>query len=185
MVGNEPVQHLGQRAAFFARQHGSDVDGRENALLGKRIRKQRSVLDVLPDRADVRTQLLVRQPVRQQIQALQNREAGADQGHELLVEDQEFLKVDLLAPLGPGDRNSGDFASRPDGIDQVALLGVLVADLFLSRALHHLLMDFSPRIGVLENEVRHYCPVSPLARVAPAGILNLNRLSSTRGFSFS
>ena len=74
-----------------------DVNRREHALPREGVRQQRAVLHFLADALDVARQFRVGQAVGQQLQALQNRQTGANQGHELLVENQELFDVELLA----------------------------------------------------------------------------------------
>jgi len=45
----------------------------------------------------VGAQLRIGEAFGQQVQALEDGQAGADQGDELLVEDEELLQVDLFA----------------------------------------------------------------------------------------
>ncbi len=79
---------------------------------------------------------------------------GANQRDELLVEDQELLQVDLF--LAAAHRHAGNLAARLDGIDQEALLGKPVAQFPFRAGFGHLLVHFAARVGVLENEFRHY-----------------------------
>jgi hypothetical protein len=56
-----------------------------------RIGKQSSVADFVADHLHMFPKLRVGQPVRQQVQTLQNRETGFYQRQKLLVKDQELL----------------------------------------------------------------------------------------------
>ena len=63
----------------------------------------------IPLRTSSRTALMygpelrIGQPVGQQVEAFQNRQPGADQRDELLVEDQELFDIELL-PAAAGRR---------------------------------------------------------------------------------
>ena len=80
---------------------------------------------------------------------------GANQRDELLVEDQELLQVDLLL-ASAAHRDARDLAPRLDGVNQKALLGIAVAQFFFGCRFGHLLVHFAARIGVFQNEFRHY-----------------------------
>ena len=41
--------------------------------------------------------LRIGEPLRQQIQGFQNRKSGADQRHELLVENEELFEIELAS----------------------------------------------------------------------------------------
>ena len=131
----------------------------------------------------MRRELRVGQALGQQVQRFQNRQAGANQRDELLVEDQELLEVDLL--LAAAHRHARDLAPRLDGVDQEALLREALAQVLFGGGFGHLLVDFAARIGVLEDELGHYCASLGATSVAPAGIWNLKRASFTGGFTFS
>ena len=94
---DEAVEHFGQAARFFARHHRSDIDLGEDALGAEGFGKERTVAYIVADCLDVRTQLGIGQTIGQQVKAFEDRQAGADQRDELLVEDQELLDIDLLA----------------------------------------------------------------------------------------
>ena len=80
-------------------------------------------------------------------------QAGADQRHELLIEDQELLEVELLAAWDAGPMPT---PSRGlDRVDQEALLGIAVAQLALGIGFSHLLVHFAARVGVFEGPLSH------------------------------
>ena len=153
LVGDVTIQYFRQAAAFFAGHDRRDVDLGEDPLLRGRLRRAACRLYFVPNAADVRPQLDVGQAVGQQIQPFQNRQAGPDQGDELLIEDQEALHVELLRPeTTGGGRNA---RSCLYGINQKTLLRVPVAELFFGTAGHHLLMDLAADIGILEHKIGH------------------------------
>ncbi len=92
------VQHFRQAAALLARHHRRDIDLGEDALLAERLREQRPVAHFFAHGFDVGLELGVGEALGQQVEALQNRQAGADQGDELLIEDEKFFEIELLAP---------------------------------------------------------------------------------------
>src|SRR5262249_26578644 len=105
----------------------------------------------------------------------------ADQRDELLIEDDEFLYIQLLTAEEAG-RGSG--ASRLDRVDQESLVDVALAQFLFAGGGSDLLVNLSPPIGVFENEVGHgYCVAS--TTLAPLGTWNLNNLSSSGGSTFS
>ncbi len=147
--------------------------GGKTPCLREGVRQKRAVFHLFADAFDVRRQLGVGQPLRQQIERFQDRQAGAHQRHELLVEDQEFFEIDLRFSRAP-HRDARDLAALLDGVDQEALLRVAVAQFLFGAGFGHLLVHLSARIGVFEDEFRHYWLTSPETSVAPAGIWNLN-----------
>ena len=76
-----------------------------------------------------------------------------------------FLRFENPMARPPAQRALG-----LDRVDQEALLGVAVAQFLFRAGVGHLLVDFAPRIGVLEQEFGHYWAVSTSA--APGGIRN-------------
>ena len=68
---------------------------------------------------------------REQVERLQDRQSGADERDELLIEDEEFLEIQLFSPARNGNlaRKTDSRAFRLDGINQEALLRVAFADL--------------------------------------------------------
>ena len=112
----------------------------------ERFRKQRALADIVADAADVGLELLVGQSVGQQVQRLQNGQARAEQGDELLVENEELLDVYLtLAPR----RRDAQARCRADGIDQVALVGEPLAQFGFAGRFQHLLPHLAPGVRVL------------------------------------
>ncbi len=93
LIGDEALEHFDQAARFFARHHGGHVNLRENTLEAERLRQQDAAPDIFPHLVDGRRQLWVGEPFGEQVERLQNRQPGADQRDELLVKDQEFLKI--------------------------------------------------------------------------------------------
>src|ERR1035441_3316207 len=93
-------------------------------------------------------------------QGFENGQAGADQGDKLLVEDEELLQVDLF--LSAEESGSGDASGAGlDGIDEEALLGVLVAEFLFGGGGGHLLVDLAAAVSILEDKIGHgYCPAS-------------------------
>src|SRR5262249_29609446 len=139
-----------------------DVDFRENALLAEGFGEERSVADLVADGADVGAELGVGKAVGEEVEAFEDREAGADEGDELLVEDQELLEVDLLAfgeAAGGGGKRGGE-GTGLDGVDQEALLRVFIAEFLFRSGSGYLLMDLAAGVGVFENEVAHCCSTS-------------------------
>src|SRR5204863_6490316 len=104
-----------------------------------------------------------------------DRQSGADQRDELLIEDQEFLEIELLLFSADGDRYTGDFSPGLYRVNEEALLGVTFAQLAFRIRFGHLLVNLAPRVGVLYRKLGHsYCPGSGVTSVAPAGMWNLN-----------
>ena len=101
----------------------------------------------------------------QQVESFEDGESGADQGDELLVEDEELLQVQLLtAKQGAAYRVGAGL----DRVDQEALLGILVAEFLLGSRGGHLVVDLPTSVCVLQDKIRHgYCPVSTIC--APLG----------------
>jgi hypothetical protein len=92
-------------------------------------------------------------PLDQQLQRLDDRQAGMDQGHELLVEDDKLLLLDL-APVRKPDLGRKQ-ALGLDRIDQKALLREAVADLDLRAPILGLLEDVAPLVGHLDQVFGH------------------------------
>src|ERR1039457_3036452 len=146
----------------------------------------RAIAHVVANRLDVRAELRVGEALGKQVQALEDRQPGANQRDELLVEDQEFFEIELLLFSADGDRYSRYLPPGLYRVNQEALLGVACAQLILSGRFGDLLVDLTPRVGVFYGKLGHsYCPVSGVTMVAPTGIWNLKMASSTAGLSFS
>ena len=96
LVGDVAVEHFGERAALLAGHDGGDVHGREDALAVEGVRQQRAVADLVADGADVAPEFRVGEAVGEQVETFEDRQAGADEGDELLVEDQELFEIELL-----------------------------------------------------------------------------------------
>ncbi len=79
----------------------------------------------------------------------QNRQAGADQRQELLVEDEKRLQLDL-AP-----RAAAKARARSDREDVVAGMGKAGAQLLGGGRGLHLLLHAAALIGQLDDELRH------------------------------
>src|SRR5260370_16886337 len=91
---------------------------------------------LIADVSDVDAELRIGKAIRKQIETLENGEASADQRHELLVEDQELLKVDLLlAAPAHRDRQSSNLPPRLHQIHEKTLLLVMVHNLPLDISL--------------------------------------------------
>src|ERR1700687_2598586 len=92
----------------------------------------------------------VGEPIRQQIERLQYRQSRANQRHELLVENEKALQVELLlATEQSARRNPGP--ARPDRVNQKALLGVALAQLLLSTRIGRLIVNLAAAIRVFED----------------------------------
>ena len=97
----------------------------------------------------------VGEAVGQQIERLQDRKTRANQGHELLVENEKPFEVELLrtAQDVAGDRQAG--AARADRIDEKALLRVALAKLLFGDGGGGLLVDLATSVRVFQNPFRH------------------------------
>ena len=98
LVGDVAVQHLHQAAAFFPGHYRGDVHFGENALLAEGFGEQRAPPYLVAHGLNVGSELGIGEALGKQVEALQNGQAGADQGNELLVEDEELLQVQLFLP---------------------------------------------------------------------------------------
>ena len=98
----------------------------------------------------MRAQFGVGQPVRQQVERFQNRQPRPNQRDELLIENQEFFEIELLAP--PQQRNfrrePGHRPPRTDRVNQVAFLSEPVPDFLFARCLRHVLVYLPARVRV-------------------------------------
>ena len=74
----------------------------------ERFGQQHALAHIVAHGIDVGREFRVGQPLGEQVERFQDRQAGADQRDELLVEDQEFFEIELLAA-------AGDARSRPRG----------------------------------------------------------------------
>src|SRR5262249_40184854 len=109
----------------------------------------------------------------EKVEALQDGQAGPDEGDELLVEDQELLDVELLPPAEKASgRDRGGAGSRLDRIDEEALRGIPLAKLLFGGGGSHLLVDLPAAVGVFEDEIRHLL-LSRLDDLRPFGDLEL------------
>ena len=146
------VQDLFQVAAFLARQQRGGVDFLECPLRGKGVGKQFAALHSFANILQQGLHVRVLLPLDQQIQRVQNRQSGLDQGQELLVEDHELALLDLPSPelkLAAGKQASGFYP-----IDQVTLLHKALANLGFRVTMFHLLRqmativrDFNQKLG--------------------------------------
>src|SRR5262249_31103771 len=148
LVGDEALEHFAKRTAALARKHRGDVDGRKDALAREGVGEQRAVLDFLTHAVDVDAELGVSETGGEQVEGFEDRQSGANERDELLIEDQEFFGIEFLAASALGERT--DFRARLDGIDEEALLGKAISKLALGAGLGHLLMDFAARVGILQ-----------------------------------
>src|SRR5262249_50374895 len=131
---------------------------------------------------DVRTELGVGEALGQEVEGFQDGQSGADQGNELLVEDEKFFEVELLAAAEQsGGRDRGSRAAGPDRIDEEALLRIPVAQFLFGAGAGDLLMDLPAGIRVFEDEIGHcYCAAS--TTWTPGGGWNWKSLASSSGF---
>ncbi len=166
LIADVAVQHFAEAAAFLAGHDGGDVNFREQPLHAKRFRQHDAVADFVAHRANVRTEFGVGEAVRQQFERFQNRQPGAHQGDELLVEDQEFFQIQFLAASEERDLSGHacNGTARTNRIQQEALLRKAFADLRFGRSLGHLLVDFAARVGILENPLGHFIDPPPRLR---------------------
>jgi hypothetical protein len=111
-----------------------------------------TVFHFFPHCFDVRRELGIGEALGKQIERFENRQPGANQRDELLVKDQEFFEIDLLAPA---HRNTRDGMPRLDGIDQETLLLVALPEVLFRRGFGYLLVDFAARVGIFQYELRH------------------------------
>jgi hypothetical protein len=102
--------------------------------------------DIFQLRAEVR-QLLA---AGEQLQGAEDGQAGADEGEELLVEDEEGLKVHLLGLAGAGEQ-----AACLDGLDVVSGLGEACAQLLFGGGGEGLLLHAPTFIGEPDYEFGH------------------------------
>ena len=186
LVGDEALQHFDEAARFFARHDGRHVNLRENALLPERLRQQRAAAHVFADGIDVGGQFRVGQPLGKQVERLENRQSGADQRDELLVEDQEFFQIQPPAPAGEGDvaGEAEPGAFRLHRIDQESLLRVALANFLRGGALRHLAVHFAARIRVFQNEVGHSTGRASTI-CTPGGAWKVNSDGATGAFNCS
>src|SRR5690606_6745574 len=83
----------------------------------------------------------------------EDRQAGTDQGDELLIEDQELLEAELAAEVGGAEL--GELAPRLDGIDEEALFDVALPQPALVGRRLDALVDSALGVGVLQQELGH------------------------------
>src|ERR1035437_6877555 len=123
------VHDFGEAAAFLSRHDRGDVDFGEDPLVAEGLAEQGAAAHLVADGFYIGSELGIGQALGQQVQGLQDGQSGADQGDKLLVEDEELLQVDLLASA---EQSSADASGAGlDGIDQEALMGVLLAEFLL------------------------------------------------------
>src|SRR5437763_14768701 len=100
----------------------------------------------------MRLELCVGEPASKQIERLENRQSGADQCHELLIENQKFFQIETLAAAGnvdvPGKAQSG--AIGFDRINEKTLARIPFPNLLSRSSLRYLAMNFAASIGVLQ-----------------------------------
>ena len=91
----------------------------------------------------------------EQLERAEDGQAGADQGEELLVEDEEGIELDLLRLAGAGEQAAGF-----DGVDVVAGLGEAGAQLFRGGGGVGLLLHAAALVGQSDDELGHGDPAS-------------------------
>jgi hypothetical protein len=94
------------------------------------------------------SKFLVSQAISEQVEAFQNGQTGADERHELLIEDQELLEIDGPLPASAAYFQAGTKVFGTDRIDQVTLLREPFPRLALRRCVSDLLVHLTPRVGV-------------------------------------
>jgi hypothetical protein len=158
LISDKALEDFGEAAGFFAGHHGSDVDLGEDALQAEGFRQQRAAADFFANGIDVGLEFRVRQTVGEQVQGFQDGQAGANQRDELLVEDEELVEVEFAAAAGDVDLAAERKRSslRLDRVDEEALLRIALPDFLAGRALDHLVVDLTGRIGVFEDEFGHW-----------------------------
>src|SRR5260370_36212843 len=97
------------------------------------------------------SQVRIGEPVRQQIERLQDRQPRANQGYELLIENQEPLEVQLLRAPQQSRARRNAAPARTNRVDQKPLLRIAVAQLLLGSRRCGLLMNLAAAVGVLEH----------------------------------
>jgi len=107
-------------------------------------------VDAVTNIGDVALQQRVPDPVLEQVESPHNRQTGADQSHELLVEHDEVFRLDRLLPLAGPQRNRP--AAGPDRHGQEALLLKPVLDLVHILANEYRLHDLARWLGVFAIE---------------------------------
>ena len=103
LIGDVALQDFDEAARFFARHDGGDVDLGEDALGAEGFGEQHAFADIVADGVDVGGEFGVGEALGEQVEGFQDGQAGADQGDELLVEDEEFFEIELLAAAGNAD----------------------------------------------------------------------------------
>ena len=147
------AHHLFQVAALLTCQQCGGVHLGKNFLRLERIGEQLATAHPVVHILQHGTEEEIALPLDQQLQRLDDRQAGMDQGHELLVEDDKLLLLDLAPPREPDLGRKQ--ALGLDRIDQKALLSKAVADLDLRAPILGLLEDVAPFVGHLDQVFGH------------------------------
>ena len=95
-------------------------------------------------------ELRVGETIRQQIESLEDRQARANQGHELLVEDEKPLQVKLLRTPQQSPAGGYSRAARPDRVDEEALLRVAVAQFLFGTGIGRLIVNLAAAVRVFQ-----------------------------------
>src|SRR6202035_1444219 len=144
-------KHFFHVAALLARHQSAGIDFRKSTLARKRVGQQLPGFDPVAHILQQALQIRIALPLDQQIQRIQNRQPGFDQGKKLRVEDKKLALLDLAAPSQPARKNS----PRLDPIHQETLLHKAVANLGLGVAVLDLLQQVPALVRDFDYEFRH------------------------------
>ena len=154
------LQHLLQVAGALAGQQGGGVHDGKAALRLKGRGKRFAGLDAVGHIVQLAEKLGVFLDLAQHLEGAENGQSGADQGEELLVEDEKRLQLDLA----PGEAR--ETAAARDAEDVVAGMGKAGAQLLGGGRGLHLLLHPATLIGQFDDELCH----SSACRTGRAGL---------------
>ncbi len=122
-------------------------------MIGKGIGEQLAAFYPLADVFEHGAQVLVLLALDQQIERIQDGQAGLDQREELLVVDEEGALLELAATAQ--GKAAGKQPLGLDPVDEIALRGEAVAHLRDGVPLLHLLVGMTPIVSDFYYEFRH------------------------------
>ena len=152
------LQDLFEVAGALAGQQRGGVDDGEPALRDEGLGDGFAVLDAGGDVLQLRAEVGELLAAGQQLDGAEDGKAGADEGEELLVEDEKCLQLDLLGLAGARQQ-----AARLDRIDVVSGLGEARAQFFFGGRRVRLLLHPATLIRQSDYKFSHRI-ASPTAR---------------------
>lgn len=124
------------------------MDAGKRALGRESVRQQLASLDPVTHVLQQALEILIALPFDEQVERVENGQAGFDERQELLVENDELALLDLAAP--PDREVSGKQGAGLDRVNQQPLLYQAVANLGLGISVLHLLENVSALVGCFD-----------------------------------